>query len=152
MLRRSKESESCYRTVRIDPTENDFAFTPLTFGLCDEGHGIEPQLLPFPDGTGALVAIDDELIAVDTHTGDDVFRISLGRSLVQSMMSVDDQSKFLVFHEIGAALIDDTGRIVWNFSRDVVISSSVVEDVIHLSFIDEPPARISLHSGLELTD
>lgn len=150
MLHRSSEPESEFYSVAVSPELGESSVRQVTFGICCEGHGIKPQLLTLQKGSGYLLSVDDIIIGVDARTGEDLFRISFECSLVHSMSSIGDQSKILIFHEIGVALINDAGKTLWNFSRDVVTISSVVRDVIHLSFMDEPPTRLSIDTGLEL--
>ena len=150
MLHRSSEPESEFYSVAVTPELGESGARQLTFGICCEGHGIKPQLFALEKGSGFLLSVDDVIIGVDARTGEDLFRISFERSLVHSMSSIGDQSKILVFHEIGVALIDAAGKALWNFSRDVVTGSSVIGDVIYLSFMDRAPARLSIHTGLDL--
>lgn len=151
MLRRSSEPESAFYSVSIQPELDELNVAPATFGICGEGHGTAPQVVRLPMRTSVLLAIDDTVIGVDTRNGNEYFRLSTA-SLIHSMTILDDQASVLVFHELGATLLDVFGSTVWNFSRDVVTSSRIDGDVVHLSFMDTPAVTLSLSSGQVIED
>ncbi len=54
----------------------------------------------------------------------------------------------LVQHEIGVVALTAEGQMIWDFSKDIITNTAIVEDQLHIDFMDAPPVRLNLSNGV----
>ena len=68
-------------------------------------------------------------------------------SVFHTFLVLEDHDLLLSQHEIGVVALNTEGREIWRFARDVITSLRIETSVLHLGFMDSPPASIRLRDG-----
>jgi hypothetical protein len=114
-------------------------------GICSEGHGLIPHLLPVTDGEMLLFGYNQEVSAVCLKNKVVLWTIKLD-SLFSSFLHLREKEMILVFHEIGVFAIRESGQVLWRYEDDIIVDVRVDHDSLHLEFMDSAPACLPLLS------
>lgn len=142
-----KERE--FFSATIQPEFREAKARRLAVGVCSEGHGIAPQILPLPNRGLLLFGLNSEVVAIRADTGGIAYRIPL-EFLFRSMVPLTDRGLVLVFHEIGVTALRENGETPWTFGRDVLEDAWLEGGTLHMTFMDSEPVAVELASGREL--
>ena len=124
----------------------------MSLGICSEGIGIQPQILLIPEFNALLVGSNNQIVAVDVVTGKIVFRIQL-ECTFYAMTYLNDRQIVLVIGEIEIMAFDINGRMHWNFfTNDIIQDTSIENELLYLSFMDDEPIALDITSGEEVGD
>lgn len=145
----SAEQEAEFYSAALIREFGNAEARPLVIGICSEGHGVTPQLLPMPSSGLCLFGVNSEVYGVSVDAFRVQFHVKL-RSLFRSMVPVPEAGLILIFHEIGAKAIQVDGSELWDFSRDVLESARIEGSTVHFEFMDSEPATVDALSGREL--
>jgi hypothetical protein len=145
----SREQEQEFFSATIQPEFREAKARRLAVGVCSEGHGIAPQILPLSNRGLLLFGLNSEVVAIRADTGGIAYRVPL-EFLFRSMVMLWDKGLVLVFHEIGVTALRDNGDTAWAFGRDVLEDAWLEDDTLHMTFMDSEPAAVELNSGREL--
>jgi hypothetical protein len=142
----SPEQEQEFYSIVIQPSFISTNVGKTAIGICSEGHGIPPELLPIPEVNLLLIGFDEKVVALDSESGQAVFEYRL-RSLFWSFARVPSSETILVFYEIGVKALGKDGRELWDYSKDLLKSATIEGDVLALSFSDSPSVALELVTG-----
>jgi hypothetical protein len=145
----SIEQEREFFSATVQPEFREAKARRFAVGICSEGHGIAPQLLPLPNRGLLLFGLNSEIVAIRADTGLIAYRVPLG-FLFRSMVPLPDSELILVFHEIGVTALREDGETSWTFGRDVLEDAWVEDGSLRMTFMDSEPATVELTSGREL--
>lgn len=124
----------------------------MSLGICSEGIGIQPQILLIPEFNALLVGSNNQIVAVDVVTGKIVFRIQL-ECTFYAMTYLNDRQIVLVIGEIEIMAFDINGRMHWNFfTNDIIQDTSIENELLYLSFMDDEPITLDITSGEKVGD
>jgi hypothetical protein len=117
-------------------------------GVCNDGHGVIPQLLLASVNGLCLFGVNSEVISVNVRTRRVEYQIPLP-CFFRAMISVFERDLVLAIHEIGAtAFRASDGREVWSLVRDVVESARRDGDSIRFQFMDSESVEVDIATGL----
>ena len=145
----SAEQQREFFSAAVQPEFREAKARRLAVGVCSEGHGIAPQLLPLTDRGLLLFGLNSEVVAIRADTGEIAYRIPLG-FLFRSMAPLPDGELILVFHEIGVTALRGNSETQWTFGRDVLEDAWLEDGALRMTFRDSEPAAVELTSGREL--
>jgi hypothetical protein len=145
----SEEQDREFFSAEVQPEFREAKLPRLAVGICSEGHGIAPQLLPLPDRGLLLLGLNSEVVAIRVATGEIAYRVPLG-FLFRSMVPLTDCQPILVFHEIGVTAIRANGETEWTLGRDVLEDAWLEDGTLRMTFMDSEAVAVELSSGREL--
>lgn len=145
----SAEQQREFFSATIQPEFRGAKALRLVVGVCSEGHGTVPQILPLPNSGLLLFGLNSEVVAIRADTGGIAYRIPL-EFLFRLIVPLADKGLILVFHEIGVTAFRDNGETLWTFSRDVLEDAWLQDGTLHMTFMDSEPVAVELGSGKEL--
>jgi hypothetical protein len=150
LLFESPEQEQEFYSIVIQPNFIGTKVGKRAIGICSEGQGISPELLPLPENHLLLVGFNDRVVGVNSESREVAFEHKL-KSLFWSFAKIPSRSLILVFYEIGVKAITTDGQELWDYSRDLLTSAFTEGDALTLSFSDSPPTVLSLNTGQGIT-
>jgi hypothetical protein len=117
-------------------------------GVCNQGHGVTPQLLLDPVNRLCLFGVNSEVVGVNVRARRVEYQLPL-ECLFRAMIPVFERDLVLAVHEIGAqAFRASDGGEVWSLARDVVEVARRDGDTVRFPFMDSEPAVVDIATGL----
>jgi hypothetical protein len=142
----SSEQEKEFYSIVSQPAFVESRTEKVAVGICSEGHGLSPEVLPLPEKGLFLLGFNERVVAIDSESGDIAFEHKL-KSLFWSFAKVPSDQLILVFYEVGVKAIMSDGQELWDYSRDLLKGASREGDTLTLSFSDSPPVALNLSTG-----
>jgi len=145
ILGENPEQEEAFYTVSVllGPSQKD----RFGVGICSQGHGLIPALLLQPESSTLMFGFNSDVVGIEIPYGTVSFRLGLD-ALFYSFLPVHKRNMVLVLHEIGAVALNQKGQMMWKFAKDVVTGAVIEEEFLYLTFMDSPPIRVHLSTGI----
>lgn len=114
-------------------------------GLISEGHGLKPQLIALPNRT-LVFGLNHEVLGLSPDSRSIIFRHGFD-TLFHALLYLSTQRILVVRNEIGIIVLDEYGKELWRFEKDIVTNCSIEEWRIELHFLDTAPIVLDLLTG-----
>ena len=120
-------------------------------GVCNEGLGVNPQLLIVPDTGLCLFGLNSEVVCVSFRKRSMEYHLPLG-CLFRTMIPLFGRDLILAVYEFGVKAIRASGGAeVWDVARDVVERVGVADDTVRIQFMDSAPITVDVATGVAVS-
>jgi hypothetical protein len=117
-------------------------------GICSEGHGLVPHMLLQPLIGTLVFGFNSEVAGFNIYEKKVHFKIKLD-TLFSSFISFEKWKIILIIHETGVVSINENGQVLWKYDSDVITDCVIVDENIHLKFMDAKSIALSVLNGKE---
>lgn len=132
-------------TLHLGPEGDRFGI-----GICSEGHGLVPQMLPLVEEGILIFGFNREVVAFSVRDKKVRFRMQTP-VLFHRFIFLSEHGMILVFDEIGVMALTPDGRCLWHYEQDLLTNHRLVGNRLILEFMDSPGVSLDLLTGSVLS-
>lgn len=148
LIKEPSEHERKFYSATLRPDYLGKKGEAFGIGVCSEGHGPLPQLLPLPEKRLLLFGVDNDLVSFDTDMRHVAFRLRLDISCIfRSFVQLKRHAVILVFHELGVTALSEDCQKLWDYSKDVLVDAELDGRQLKLQFMDAEPVALDIRNG-----
>jgi hypothetical protein len=137
-----------YYSIKIRSVIQDESFC---IGLLPAISGLTASILLLPEHERILIGYNKQIAGFGLDQLKLLFEIELD-SAFHSFVQIPDKGVILALQEVDIARIDPDGNILWSSGGDLIQSTRIDGDEIHVSFLDIPPAIYNIYTGVSMLD
>lgn len=116
-------------------------------GIQYDWHGLQPNLLLFPQHQKIMCSFENELVCIDCISKDVAFRHTLS-SLIFSINHIEKRHLIVVIHEMGVMVMHETGQEIWSCDgTDIIQNYKISDDRIYILCADGYDITFSVSDG-----
>lgn len=122
----------------------------LGIGVLSEGHGLKPNVLLLPQYSRLVFGFDKFIVGLDIPSGKIAFSSELD-SLFFKFIEIPEKQIVIIQHEIGIKVHRYDGKLIWQYSKDIIVDLKLNIDAMIISFLDSQPIMLDIMTGREIT-
>jgi hypothetical protein len=116
-------------------------------GIQYDWHGLQPNLLLFPNHQKIMCSFENEIVCVDCMSKNIVFRHTLN-SLIFSINYVEARHIIVVIQEMEIMVMHETGQEIWSCGgTDIIQNYEISDDWIYILCADGYDITFSILDG-----
>jgi len=115
-------------------------------GICTENYGLKPHFLPLPQSNIILFGFDNQIVGINIDQREIAFKINLN-SLFYYFLPIAEKQIILIIQELDVVAINEKGKELWRYGKDVITETYLNGENIQLNFMDESQACLNILNG-----